>query len=83
MILFLDNEGWNCLHASASCGYVEIAKFLVEANINICEVTADGELASDVCIEVCRFVWLILYRTIVQLVGTLKQVPYSCLKVET
>jgi len=46
-----DNEGWNCLHASASCGYVEIAKFLVEAGIHICEVTADGELASDVCID--------------------------------
>lgn len=46
-----DKEGWNCLHASASCGYVEIAKYLVEAGINITEVTADGELASDVCIE--------------------------------
>ena len=59
----LDNEGWNCLHASASCGYVEIAKYLVEAGINICEVTADGELASDVCIEV-RFFTLYVKTTV-------------------
>ena len=50
-----DNEGWNCLHASASCGYVEIARYLVDQGINIAEVTCDGELASDVCEDRANF----------------------------
>ena len=39
------------MHAAASCGYVEIAKILVEGGINILEVTSDGEIASDVCAD--------------------------------
>ena len=47
----LDHEGWSCLHAAASCGYVEIAKILVENNIDLLPVTSEGELAQDVAAE--------------------------------
>ena len=43
------------MHASASCGYVEIARYLVDQGINIAEVTCDGELASDVCEDRANF----------------------------
>ena len=49
--LVSDHEGWSCLHAAASCGYVEIAKILVENNIDLLPVTSEGELAQDVAAE--------------------------------
>ena len=43
-----DNEGWTPLHATASCGFLSIAKFLLEHGANVAAVNNDGELAIDI-----------------------------------
>ncbi|XP_011698880.1 PREDICTED: protein phosphatase 1 regulatory subunit 12A-like isoform X5 [Wasmannia auropunctata] len=43
-----DNEGWTPLHATASCGFVSIAKYLIEQGCNLAAVNNDGELALDI-----------------------------------
>lgn len=43
-----DNEGWTSLHATASCGFVSIAKFLIESGADVAAVNNDGELPLDI-----------------------------------
>lgn len=43
-----DNEGWTPLHATSSCGFLSIAKYLIEHGANIAAVNCDGELALDI-----------------------------------
>ncbi|XP_071745674.1 uncharacterized protein Mbs isoform X6 [Lepeophtheirus salmonis] len=43
-----DNEGWTPLHATASCGFLSIAKYLLEHKCNVAAVNNDGELAIDI-----------------------------------
>ncbi|KAF6200969.1 hypothetical protein GE061_005416, partial [Apolygus lucorum] len=43
-----DNEGWTPLHATASCGFISIAKYLIENGANVAAVNNDGELPVDV-----------------------------------
>jgi protein phosphatase 1 regulatory subunit 12A len=43
-----DNEGWTPLHATASCGFLSIAHFLLEHGSNVAAVNNDGELAIDI-----------------------------------
>lgn len=43
-----DNEGWTPLHATASCGFLYIAKYLIEKSANVAAVNNDGELAVDI-----------------------------------
>lgn len=43
-----DNEGWTPLHATASCGFLSIAKYLIEHGANVAAVNNDGELALDI-----------------------------------
>ncbi|RZC37193.1 protein phosphatase 1 regulatory subunit 12B-like, partial [Asbolus verrucosus] len=43
-----DNEGWTPLHATASCGFLYIAKYLIEKGANVAAVNNDGELAVDI-----------------------------------
>lgn len=43
-----DNEGWTPLHATASCGFISIAKYLLEHGANVAAVNCDGELALDI-----------------------------------
>lgn len=42
-----DNEGWTPLHATASCGFLSIAKYLIEHGANVAAVNYDRELALD------------------------------------
>lgn len=46
-----DNEGWTSLHATASCGFQSIAKYLLEHGADIAAVNNDGELALDIAEE--------------------------------
>ena len=43
-----DNEGWTPLHATASCGFISIAKYLIENGANVAAVNNDGELPLDI-----------------------------------
>lgn len=43
-----DNEGWTPLHATASCGFLSIAKYLIEHGGNVAAVNHDGQLAVDI-----------------------------------
>lgn len=43
-----DNEGWTPLHATASCGFVSIAKYLLEHGANIAAVNCEGHLPLDI-----------------------------------
>ncbi|KAK3924724.1 Protein phosphatase 1 regulatory subunit 12A [Frankliniella fusca] len=43
-----DNEGWTPLHATASCGFISIAKYLIEHGANVAAVNNDGELPLDI-----------------------------------
>lgn len=43
-----DNEGWTPLHATASCGFISIAKYLIEHGGNVAAVNHDGQLAVDI-----------------------------------
>lgn len=42
-----DNEGWTPLHATSSCGFLSIARFLIESDANLAAVSTDGELVVD------------------------------------
>lgn len=46
-----DNEGWTSLHATASCGFQSIAKYLIEHGADVAAVNNDGELALDIAEE--------------------------------
>lgn len=43
-----DNEGWTPLHATASCGFLSIAKYLIEHGGYVAAVNHDGQLAVDI-----------------------------------
>ncbi|PSN38130.1 hypothetical protein C0J52_08225 [Blattella germanica] len=43
-----DNEGWTPLHATASCGFISIAKYLIENGANVAAVNNDAELPLDI-----------------------------------
>lgn len=43
-----DNEGWTPLHATASCGFLSIAKYLIEHGSSVAAVNNDGELPLDI-----------------------------------
>ena len=42
-----DNEGWTPLHATASCGYVDIAECLIERGARVDCCNNDGHLPVD------------------------------------
>uniref|UniRef100_A0A4X2K3V1 Protein phosphatase 1 regulatory subunit 12C n=1 Tax=Vombatus ursinus TaxID=29139 RepID=A0A4X2K3V1_VOMUR len=42
-----DNEGWTPLHVAASCGYLDIAQYLLSHGANIAAVNSDGDLPLD------------------------------------
>uniref|UniRef100_A0A0L8IE09 cGMP-dependent protein kinase interacting domain-containing protein n=1 Tax=Octopus bimaculoides TaxID=37653 RepID=A0A0L8IE09_OCTBM len=46
-----DNEGWTPLHATASCGFTDIAQYLISTSANIAAVNNDGDLPLDICEE--------------------------------
>ncbi|RXG58833.1 Protein phosphatase 1 regulatory subunit 12A [Armadillidium vulgare] len=46
-----DMEGWTPLHATASCGSVSMAEFLISRGADLSVVNNDGELAIDVVDE--------------------------------
>ncbi|KAF9817201.1 hypothetical protein SFRURICE_013989 [Spodoptera frugiperda] len=43
-----DNEGWTPLHATASCGFLSIARYLLENGADVAAVNYDGELPVDI-----------------------------------
>jgi protein phosphatase 1 regulatory subunit 12A len=43
-----DNEGWTPLHATASCGFLSIARHLMERGADVAAVNNDGELPLDI-----------------------------------
>ncbi|KAG0410134.1 hypothetical protein HPB47_012744 [Ixodes persulcatus] len=43
-----DNEGWTPLHATASCGFVSVARYLIENGANVALVNNDGDLPIDI-----------------------------------
>jgi protein phosphatase 1 regulatory subunit 12A len=43
-----DNEGWTPLHATASCGFLSIARFLIENGADLAAVNSDGDLPIDI-----------------------------------
>ncbi|XP_049314288.1 protein phosphatase 1 regulatory subunit 12A-like [Bactrocera dorsalis] len=47
-----DNEGWTPLHATASCGFVSIARYLVEHGADPAAVNSDGDLAVDLAVDI-------------------------------
>ncbi|XP_055780271.1 protein phosphatase 1 regulatory subunit 12A-like isoform X3 [Salvelinus fontinalis] len=46
-----DNEGWTPLHAAASCGFIQITKYLIEHGARVGAVNSEGELPLDVATE--------------------------------
>ncbi|TUC19547.1 Protein phosphatase 1 regulatory subunit 12A [Bagarius yarrelli] len=46
-----DNEGWIPLHAAASCGYVDIAEYLISEGANVGVVNSEGETPMDIAEE--------------------------------
>ncbi|NWS75704.1 MYPT2 phosphatase, partial [Crotophaga sulcirostris] len=46
-----DNEGWTPLHAVASCGYLNIAEYLISYGANVAAVNSEGEVPSDIAEE--------------------------------
>ncbi|KAL9699708.1 hypothetical protein quinque_003149 [Culex quinquefasciatus] len=42
-----DNEGWTPLHATSSCGFLSIARYLIESGADLASINSDGELALD------------------------------------
>ncbi|XP_015271851.1 PREDICTED: protein phosphatase 1 regulatory subunit 12B-like [Gekko japonicus] len=46
-----DNEGWTPLHAVASCGYLNIAEYLISRGANVAAVNSEGEVPSDLAEE--------------------------------
>ncbi|KFP25254.1 Protein phosphatase 1 regulatory subunit 12B, partial [Colius striatus] len=47
-----DNEGWTPLHAVASCGYLNIAEYLISHGAHVAAVNSEGEVPSDIAEEV-------------------------------
>lgn len=43
-----DNEGWTPLHATASCGYIDIASYLIEHGADLSSCNSDGDLPIDI-----------------------------------
>ncbi|CAG2064947.1 unnamed protein product, partial [Timema podura] len=43
-----DNDGWTALHATSNCGFVSIARYLIENGANVAAVNSDAELPIDV-----------------------------------
>lgn len=43
-----DNEGWTPLHATASCGFVSIARYLLNHGADLCSINNEGELPVDI-----------------------------------
>jgi protein phosphatase 1 regulatory subunit 12A len=43
-----DNEGWTPLHATASCGFINIAKCLIAHGGNVAAVISDAELPLNI-----------------------------------
>ncbi|XP_078098466.1 protein phosphatase 1 regulatory subunit 12A-like isoform X8 [Mustelus asterias] len=46
-----DNEGWTPLHAVASCGYINIAEYLLNNGAHVAAVNSEGEIPSDIAEE--------------------------------
>ncbi|KAJ3612297.1 hypothetical protein NHX12_020573 [Muraenolepis orangiensis] len=46
-----DNEGWIPLHAAASCGYMDIAEYLISQGANVGVVNSEGETPLDIAEE--------------------------------
>ncbi|XP_069760473.1 protein phosphatase 1 regulatory subunit 12A isoform X3 [Narcine bancroftii] len=46
-----DNEGWIPLHAAASCGYADIAIYLIGRGANVAAVNSEGETPLDIAEE--------------------------------
>ncbi|XDV25170.1 hypothetical protein PO909_029133 [Leuciscus waleckii] len=46
-----DNEGWIPLHAAASCGYLDIAEYLIGQGANVGVVNSEGETPLDIAEE--------------------------------
>ncbi|XP_041051405.1 protein phosphatase 1 regulatory subunit 12A-like isoform X2 [Carcharodon carcharias] len=46
-----DNEGWTPLHAVASCGYINIAEYLINNGASVAAVNSEGEIPSDIAEE--------------------------------
>ncbi|KAL2295531.1 hypothetical protein Nmel_017945, partial [Mimus melanotis] len=46
-----DIEGWTPLHAVASCGYLNIAEYLISHGANVAAVNSEGEVPSDIAEE--------------------------------
>ncbi|NWH92148.1 MYPT2 phosphatase, partial [Aegithalos caudatus] len=46
-----DNEGWTPLHAVASCGYLNIAEYLISHGAKVAAVNSEGEVPSDIAEE--------------------------------
>ncbi|XP_061768019.1 protein phosphatase 1 regulatory subunit 12A isoform X5 [Nerophis ophidion] len=46
-----DNEGWIPLHAAASCGYLDIAEYLISQGANVGVVNSEGETPLDIAEE--------------------------------
>ncbi|NXP84959.1 MYPT2 phosphatase, partial [Passerina amoena] len=46
-----DNEGWIPLHAVASCGYLNIAEYLISHGADLAAVNCEGDVPSDIAEE--------------------------------
>ncbi|XP_011836789.1 PREDICTED: protein phosphatase 1 regulatory subunit 12A isoform X3 [Mandrillus leucophaeus] len=46
-----DNEGWIPLHAAASCGYLDIAEFLIGQGAHVGAVNSEGDTPLDIAEE--------------------------------
>ncbi|KAG9340007.1 hypothetical protein JZ751_022118 [Albula glossodonta] len=46
-----DNEGWIPLHAAASCGYMDIAEYLISQGASVGVVNSEGETPLDIAEE--------------------------------
>ncbi|CAH2277955.1 phosphatase 1 regulatory subunit 12A isoform X3 [Pelobates cultripes] len=46
-----DNEGWIPLHAASSCGYLDIAEYLISRGANVGAVNSEGDTPLDIAEE--------------------------------
>lgn len=44
-----DSEKWSPLHAAATCGHLNLVKFLIARGANLLSVNADGNMPYDLC----------------------------------
>lgn len=44
-----DSEKWTPLHAAATCGHLQLVKFLISRDANLLAVNADGNMPYDLC----------------------------------